>query len=143
MPDVPHHSVRFAFDILVGSSKGIGVNISKRVAVTLSAAVMGAGLLGATANADPVGTLAVNPVSCTNGSAVHVTVPYYPYAYCYAGSGGSRRVQLTQVRRVESRGRTMTFWWRDCGSSTLRRASLVPHESIPFACAFVDTISIP
>lgn len=117
----------------------------RRLAPMLLAAALAAGLLSlvpaTAARAADVGALALVPVSCSNHPAIRVTVVYYPYTYCYRGSG-YRRIQLTQVRRLEALTATFSYVWRDQGGPWIH-SSLVPRESRPFVNGTIDYISVP
>jgi len=79
--------------------------------------------------------------SCSNSGAIHVNVPYVPYAYCYTGTG-SKVVNLTQVTSIESRNWTITFLWKPPGGSW-RQSSLTSGNTFYTQGGTVNTISSP
>jgi hypothetical protein len=49
----------------------------------------------------------ITTASCSNTNTVKITVPYYPYAHCYQGSG-SGWINLSEVSSIESRSCAVT-----------------------------------
>lgn len=84
---------------------------------------------------------AMSTTSCSDSTAMRINTPYYPYTYCYKGTG-SRTVNLTQVYSVESRNWTMTILWKPPGG-TWRHSTLTSGGVLYTQNGTVDTISSP
>ncbi|MFI6164825.1 hypothetical protein ACIA59_33330 [Micromonospora haikouensis] len=109
--------------------------LAKRIATAVAMGITAATLHGTPASA------AMSTTNCSDDTAIHVNVPYYPNTYCYKGTG-SRTVNLTQVYSVEARNWTVTVLWKPPGG-TWRHSTLTSGKVLYTQSGTVDTISSP
>jgi hypothetical protein len=110
--------------------------------IRLRAVVVALVVLGGMILAPGTANAATVPVTCsTHAQSIHVFVSYVPYTYCYQGFG-SRRINLNQVNRIETRSWNVTVLWKPPGGSWTQ-TGLLARSTLYIRGGRIDTIAVP